>query len=300
MTARCSLDELKQHAISRGGICCSSEYINNRLPIEWKCSEGHNWKATWDGIKNQSQWCPHCAGVARTSLDILHQHALYRDGKCLSLVYCNAHDKLDWECSEGHNWKAAWHDILSHGSWCPYCAGLAKPDISELQQYAIFKNGLLLSQIYAGSKSALLWQCSKGHTWKAKWSDIKNKNSWCPHCKQFKTEYKCKELLESKFGFEFKKTRFNYNESRYEFDGYNEENKIAFEYHGIQHYIFTNHWHKTKEIFLAAQERDRKKEQYCIENNIQLLLIPYTEEKKLDSYITSLVENIKLKVNTNL
>ena len=84
-----------------------------------------------------------------------------------------------------------------------------------------------------------------------------------------------------------KKTRFKYNSSTYEFDGFNKENKIAFEYHGIQHYIYPNYWHKTEDIFKAAQQRDKNKEQYCQENDITLIVIPYTEEKNLELFIAS-------------
>jgi hypothetical protein len=135
----------------------------------------------------------------------------------------------------------------------------------------------------------MLWKCKEGHQWEAKWTDIKNNNSWCPECASFKTEYKCKELLEQTFGFEFKKTRFYYannNKHKYfEFDGYNKENKIAFEYHGYQHYIFPNFFQKTLEIHENAKQRDMDKVIYAKENNIKLIIIPYTEEKNLESYI---------------
>ena len=65
--------------------------------------------------------------------------------------------------------------------------------------------------------------------------------------------------------------------SYYEFDGYNEEHKIAFEYHGYQHYVYPNFFHKTEKDFLSNQERDKAKEEYCKENNIKLIIIPYTD-----------------------
>jgi hypothetical protein len=43
-----------------------------------------------------------------------------RNGKCLSTEYKNAHTKLKWECSLGHQWKALPCNI-SQGKWCPYC-----------------------------------------------------------------------------------------------------------------------------------------------------------------------------------
>ena len=124
---------------------------------------------------------------------------------------------------------------------------------------------------------------------------MKTKGYWCPECSSFKTERLCKELLEHKLKVSLKKTRITYNNTWYEFDGYNEEYKIAFEYHGIQHYKYPNYWHKTEDQFLKAHQRDKMKELYCKENNITLLVIPYTKEKALDSYISQLT----LEITTN-
>jgi hypothetical protein len=46
-------------------------------------------------------------------------------GNCLSTVYINAHSKLQWECIQGHRWKATPHNI-QQGQWCPYCKGKSK------------------------------------------------------------------------------------------------------------------------------------------------------------------------------
>ena len=57
--------------------------------------------------------------------------------------------------------------------------------------------------------------------------------------------------------------------------GYNEKLKLAFEYQGIQNYKFTNHFHRTKEIFKKNQERYKFKYKKCVELGIILILIPY-------------------------
>ena len=46
--------------------------------------------------------------------------------------------------------------------------------------------------------------------------------------------------------------------------------------------------HKTEETFKTAQKRDKDKKQYCIDNNIQLIVIPHTI-KDLEAYITDLI-----------
>jgi thioredoxin-related protein len=139
----------------------------------------------------------------------------------------------------------------------------------------------------------LKWECEKGHMWRARWRDVKHKDSWCSYCSVFKNENKCREILENLLGFKFEKTRFYLDSTNrhlfFELDGYNEENKIAFEYQGIQHYDYTPHFHRVKGTFEAGQKRDNYKAEYCLINNIKLIIVPYKESKNLEEYIKSIV-----------
>lgn len=65
-----------------------------------------------------------------------------------------------------------------------------------------------------------------------------------------------------------------------ELDGYNEELKLAFEYNGIQHYVWPNKFHKKKAEFVAQVARDKFKEARCKELGITLLIIPYTVKRE--------------------
>lgn len=56
-----------------------------------------------------------------------------------------------------------------------------KTKIHEMQQLAKRKGGHCLSKKYTGVNSKLKWSCSKGHTWEAIPSSIKN-GTWCPYC----------------------------------------------------------------------------------------------------------------------
>jgi hypothetical protein len=214
--------------------------------------------------------------------------AANKGGKCLENIYKGTHVKMLWECSLGHQWEASWANIKNSKSWCPACSSTLC-DIKELQKHAENKNGRLVSTKYINALTNILWECEKGHKWEACWSHVNNNHSWCPECSSFKTERKCKELLEQKLGFELKKTNFKCESNCYQWDGYNEEHKIAFEYHGYQHYEYPNYWHKTLAIYEKAIQRDLDKVQYAKENNIRLIIIPYTEEKNLEEYISKYI-----------
>jgi very-short-patch-repair endonuclease len=59
-------------------------------------------------------------------------------------------------------------------------------------------------------------------------------------------------------------------------DCYNDEMKLAVEVNGSQHYKFNEWFQKTYMNFLKQQERDAAKREYCKQNGIFLLEIPYT------------------------
>jgi hypothetical protein len=282
-----NIELLQEFAENKDGKLISTEYINNKENLIWECKEKHQWEANWNNV-HQGSWCPTCFGNSKPVIEVCQEFALNKDGKLISTEYINNNTKMLWECEEGHQWEVSWNNV-HQGSWCPYCARKAKPDIIELQNFAKNKEGKLISDKYINNNTKMLWECKEKHQWEATWNSINSGNNWCPECASFKTEYKCKELLEQTFGFEFKKTRFYYannNKHKYfEFDGYNKENKIAFEYHGYQHYIFPNFFQKTLEIHENAKQRDMDKVIYAKENNIKLIIIPYTEEKNLESYI---------------
>ena len=60
-TAKLSIEEMQEMAESRGGKCLSDKYINIGTKLHWQCASGHEWKATADQLRNQSQWCPQCS-----------------------------------------------------------------------------------------------------------------------------------------------------------------------------------------------------------------------------------------------
>ena len=288
----CNIAVLQEFAINKKGKLLSTEYVNAHEKLLWQCNHEHQWLANWNNIKS-GQWCPYCAGRNYSREQLLTfciDYAASKSGYCLSTVYISNNTRMLWKCKENHIWEARWSSIKV-GKWCPTCAKQSKPDISECCDFAKNKNGICLEISYVNAHHRMLWECSEKHQWKASWDGIKRGN-WCPECASFKTEHKCKELLEQKLGFELKKTRFYYDvisrHKFYEFDGYNEKHKIAFEYHGYQHYIYPNRFHKTKEIYEKAKQRDLDKLQYAKENNIKLIIISYIEEKHLESYINSI------------
>ena len=76
-------------------------------------------------------------------------------------------------------------------------------------------------------------------------------------------------------------------------DAHYKEHNLIIEYNGEQHYKYPNFYHKTKEDFLKQQQSDLAKLEYCKNNNIKLLVIPFSKKDTLDSYLQGLIHDIQ-------
>lgn len=63
---------------------------------------------------------------------------------------------------------------------------------------------------------------------------------------------------------------------RLELDCYNAEVQLGVEYGGMQHYVFPNIFHRTREAFDAQVRRDQYKIEQCHQQGIRLIVVPYT------------------------
>lgn len=97
-------------------------------------------------------------------------------------------------------------------------------------------------------------------------------------------------LNQSRYRYEREYTFADLRGGRYRFDFYLPQLKVAIEFDGAQHFVYTPKFHKTRGAFMAAQERDREKNSYCLANNIALYRIPYWELDHLIS-LTDLIQD---------
>lgn len=177
---RLSIEDMHTLAKEHRGKCLSTEYLNNKTPLEWQCEKGHRWKARPDSVRN-GKWCLICSGKQPLTIELMREIAGQHGGKCISTEYVNDDTKLKWQCAEGHVWEARSQNIRK-GQWCRVCSGALKLTIEEMRSIAESKGGKCLSSEYKDNKTKLKWQCSEGHIWEATPNPIKSKGNWCPTC----------------------------------------------------------------------------------------------------------------------
>jgi hypothetical protein len=117
----------------------------------------------------------------RPSLDCGASVAQQRGGQCLSVEYRNGATPLEWRCARGHTWRAASNRVLQ-GNWCRQCYYDSMRDTLEsMQEMAKSRGGRCLSERYVDAATHLVWECDKGHAWRAVPHSIAN-GTWCPQC----------------------------------------------------------------------------------------------------------------------
>ena len=194
--------------------------------------------------------------------------------------------KVNWHCKKcNHNFQRSTNAFLNN-SKCPWCEGVFdKINIDILQERAKDLYGdeyFILDEEYDVKKSNKITVKHNlcGFVWKI------NSNSFlqghcCPNCKSSQGERKVRNYLK-KYNFDFKEQYSFSNDDKIKnkkFDFYLniDEKQIVIEYNGRQHYQPVDFFGGI-EGFLKQQERDNIKKDYCLKNNIELIVIPWYDE----------------------
>ena len=93
-----------------------------------------------------------------------------------------------------------------------------------------------------------------------------------------------KILLQEKVSFIREKTFQDLKNGKFRFDFYLPKENIIIEIDGEQHFKQIKKFQKTRQDFLKQQERDRRKNSYCLANNIPLYRVPYWEVENINCF----------------
>uniref|UniRef100_A0A6C0LVX5 Uncharacterized protein n=1 Tax=viral metagenome TaxID=1070528 RepID=A0A6C0LVX5_9ZZZZ len=123
----------------------------------------------------------------------------------------------------------------------------------------------------------------------------KNNTSTGSRAKESKGESECRRVLQSLFNRKFASSRPDFLRNpvtggnfNLELDCYDSNMKLAVEYNGVQHYVYTPYFQKSKAHFLNQKYRDDMKQRICKENGVVLITVPYTVKiKDIQSFIVN-------------
>jgi hypothetical protein len=155
---------------------------------------------------------------------------------------------------------------------------------------------------YTNHKIKIIVICPIHGEFKIRPHDHIHNRGGCQKCRSSKGEFKIREFLKDRnisymeeYVFTSGKSmnKIRRKKGRLRFDFYLPKHKLCVEYNGAQHYKPTERFGGLT-TFKAIQNRDRRKKEWCKENKIRLLCIPYT---KFDSVEQILEKEIFGKKN---
>lgn len=217
--------------------------------------------------------------------------------KLLSKEYKNNKTELEIQCNDCGNIFHMRFNNFKDGKH--RCECKSKPLVLT---YEYVKNYIescgykLLSKEYKNNATYLLVWCGNPNhkPYKVKFNNFKDCNSRCPECNTTsKGEEKIKEIL-IKYNIKFNQ-QYLFNDCRntrpLPFDFYLPQYNITIEYDGRQHYKL-DCFNMNLLDLMNLKYNDNKKTQYCNDNNIKLIRIPYWDFNNIEKILKK-----ELKVN---
>lgn len=287
-------------AIKNPTVEAVEEYIGARTPILHRCII-HD--VVWSVIPYsvlKGHGCKMCGVdkrdsiLRRTQEEYIQQ--LMQKAPNIELVgnYVNATTPVSHYCKKHDvTWDATPDNILS-GHGCKQCGNekmsirFTKPREQYIEELKSINPSIMCIGEYVNMNTNVMHRCLVcGNEWETKPQLIKI-GSGCPQCSESHGERLVRQYLEShsiKYVFQ-KKFDECRNVHPLPFDFYLPEYNSIIEYDGEQHFRPIE-WFGGDEGFNNLLKRDEIKNEYCKENNIPILRIPYYADvtKELDNFL---------------
>lgn len=280
-------------------------YKGAHIGIYFKHKCGTVFKAKPYMMLQQKRKCPKCKSNPTPTEEELRQMIKdSKDGDEYLLVsnYTKMSKKAKFihtKCEKIFDMRPT--DFIYKNQRCPTCSGVKKYNTET------FKNKILkitdgeylpMTEYINNKTKVKMKHLECGHTWYVRPDQFLN-GSRCRLCSKSKGNKRIADYLIKKdidFIAEFRIDRCK-NKRTLPFDfavfDSNEKLKFLVEFNGIQHYEVVEPFGGKKEL-RERQRNDKIKEQYCKDNNIDLVVIKYTEFDKIEDILDKKIQDYNL------
>lgn len=266
-----------------------SNYKDAKTKITFICKK-HNYsfiQKSNDHLKSKSpcKYClqEHMSQTNSEGLISFKSKVESKFGKIYSFEkakYINQHTKILLICKKHKIEFLKKPQLILNSGGCILCSKekiinkRSNNALKEIKEFTAKIGGKCLITNYIDNKSKLEFKCELGHQFQKTWSEVKNSLRWCPKCSPNKLigETIARLMLEHLLKINLPSVYIKEMEGL-QLDGYNEVNKIAFEYQGYQHFTDNSHFHGNNKQFEEQVKRDQQKKVLCKKNGITLIEI---------------------------
>lgn len=289
-------------------VLLPEEYINATAKMEWQCSLCDkiyfiNWATMQSGYKCS---CKTNRGLIYTHEQFINMVKSHNPHITILEKYAGSQNRIKCRCEkDGHEWSPIAQHLI-RGSGCPKCVGRYKTHEEFISMLDLDFLDIEIIGKYKNTKTKILCKCKHNHEWMA-YPDSLIRSMGCPKCKSSKGERKIflyLQKLNISYNFQFSFDDCKYIE-RLPFDFYLPNYNMCIEYDGEAHYFPVKFagmsQEKAEKQFELQQLRDQIKNEYCENNNIKLLRIPYWEFKNIKEILnkeleSKLIEGDKIEI----
>jgi hypothetical protein len=265
------------HWKNHGCMGCRNEKLTklkyDLKEIKNKCKQKYGDKYNYDNINEYKGITEdieiECNYHKHKFITTFHYHISNRNGGCKMCHYDNVKNKLSKSLSDFIIDSKAIHGDKYNYSQTEYINNHTKVKIICYEHGEFYQN----PNAHIGSKQG------------------------CPKCKESKGEKEVRRILkELNIEFETQKTfpGLIYKKAM-RFDFYLPYYNIVIEYDGVQHFEPISWLHQNEKYNFNYQViKDKIKDEYCRENQIPLLRIPYIEHNNIKDILVEFLTNLKI------
>lgn len=277
----------------------SAEYKNIDKKLIWKCKECESvFEKSWHHLKAKNKdYCNNCYKIKdinnnRTNIEKVRVKIKEIGLTPLFDTYKNNNENLLVKDNEGYKFYITLGNLKKENKYIGN-------KFNKNNNFAVYNINLylennniklkLLSTEYNGKEDKLLWKCNCSKEFKTTFGNVVQQNKTrCDTCskRKYRYEYEVEEFLKSnnikyKNQYKFENCRDKYA-LPFDFAIFDKNNNIYLcEVDGEQHFEAVNFNgvgdRKAIESYNSTKFHDKIKDNYCIDNNIKLIRIPYWE-----------------------
>lgn len=206
--------------------------------------------------------------------------------------YTGVDSNIELTCNNGHHWITTYDRFVRVKNLCLTCNNILLSEnqrlsFDEVKERIEVEGYLLLSKNtdYENNESLLSVKCPKGHIYRVALNNFQQ-GKRCPKCIQSKGENEVERVLKF-LNIQFIR-QYKFNDCKYKkrlpFDFYIPSKNTCIEYDGQQHFE-EGCFGMDEDEFKEIQLKDSLKTQYCKDNGIQLVRIPYWEFDNIEKIL---------------
>lgn len=277
-------------------ILVLDQYINAVTPLLVKCTDcGNEWKSRPETLL-KGHGCLNCCNIKQTKTHEEFVSEISNINPNIEIIskYINNKTPIKAKCKTCGNIVKVRPSNLLSGANCPVCSvnNRRKSHLEFIEQLEKIDNSINVIGTYVNALNKIEVVCKKcGTQWASKPNDLLNYHG-CPNChNKSRGENKVKQyLIQRNIDYILQHRFCNCkNINTLPFDFYIPSLNACIEYDGEQHFrpvSFGGHnAEKALQKFKETCKNDNIKNEYCKNNKIKLIRIPYTEFNNIERFL---------------